>query len=69
MFFKEGELNSPGAITDQWKPGQNDFANQSACGIPDNAFFNSKVAIHPYWLKYAPDGLGLDRMRSLPTSL
>ena len=61
MFFKEGELNVPGAITDQWAPGQYDFANQSACGIPDSAFLNSKVAIHPYWLKYAPDSLGLNR--------
>ena len=65
IYFKEGELNSPSSITDEWAPGHNDFANQSACGIPDNAFFNSKVAIHPYWLKYAPDGLGLDRKRSL----
>ena len=61
MYFKEGELNVPGAITDQWNPGQYDFANQSACGIPDSAFLNSKVAIHPYWLKYAPDDLGLNR--------
>ena len=35
----------------------NDEAKQSACGIPDAAFGNSKVAIHPYFLKYA----GLDR--------
>ena len=66
MYFKEGELNVPGAITDQWTPGQYDFANQSACGIPDSAFLNSKVAIHPYWLKYAPDDLGLNRKILLP---
>lgn len=29
----------------------------SACGIPDNAYFQTKAAIHPYFLKYA----GLDR--------
>ena len=52
-FFAQGEYNSPDGITDQWAPGVNDFANQSACGIPDNAFYNSKVAIHPYFLKYA----------------
>ena len=34
-----------------------DNANQSACGIPYNAWFISTVAIHPYFLKYA----GLDR--------
>ena len=34
-----------------------DNANQSACGIPANAFAHSQVAIHPYFLKYA----GLDR--------
>ncbi|KAL8932561.1 MAG: hypothetical protein Q9211_006246 [Gyalolechia sp. 1 TL-2023] len=53
-FFGAGQLNTPTGKTDDWKPGQNDFANQSACGIPDNAFYISKVAIHPYWLKYAP---------------
>ncbi|KAL8949724.1 MAG: hypothetical protein Q9222_004200, partial [Ikaeria aurantiellina] len=53
-FFGAGQLNDPVAKTDKWAPGVNDFANQSACGIPDNAFSISKVAIHPYWLKYAP---------------
>ncbi|KAI4132318.1 MAG: hypothetical protein LQ338_000779 [Usnochroma carphineum] len=53
-FFGAGQLNTPTGKTDVWAPGQNDFANQSACGIPDNAFSISKVAIHPYWLKYAP---------------
>lgn len=52
-YFKKGQLNTPNGLTDVWKPGVNDFANQSACGIPDNAFFMSKVAIHPYFLKYA----------------
>ena len=27
---------------------------QSACGIPHNAYYMSHVAIHPYWLNYAP---------------
>ncbi|KAL8659666.1 MAG: hypothetical protein Q9202_007019 [Teloschistes flavicans] len=53
-FFAAGELNTPTGRTDVWQPNKNDFANQSACGIPDNAFSISKVAIHPYWLKYAP---------------
>ena len=52
-FFSEGQLNSPTGIQDVWHPGQNDYANQSACGIPDNAYSASKVAIHPYFLKYA----------------
>lgn len=46
-YFKKGQLNTPNGRTDVWQPGVNDFANQSACGIPDNAFFPSKVAIHP----------------------
>ena len=60
MFFSAGELNTPTGIKDEWintpaNPTQNgiDSANQSACGIPDNAFSGSKVAIHPYFLKYA----------------
>ena len=52
-FFSEGQLNTPTGIQDVWQPGQNDYANQSACGIPDNAYSASKVAIHPYFLKYA----------------
>ena len=54
-FFSAGELNTPAGITDEWigQPGVIDSANQSACGIPDNAFSISKVAIHPYFLKYA----------------
>ncbi|KAG8534409.1 uncharacterized protein KY384_001254 [Bacidia gigantensis] len=31
-----------------------DDPKQSACGIPHNAYYTSHVAIHPYWLKYAP---------------
>ena len=60
MFFPSGQLNTPTGNTDQWintpaTPTQNgiDSANQSACGIPDNAWSGSKVAIHPYFLKYA----------------
>ncbi|MCJ1260547.1 hypothetical protein MMC22_000409 [Lobaria immixta] len=52
-YFKKGQLNTPNGMVDEWHPGVNDFANQSACGIPDNAFSPSKVAIHPYFLKYA----------------
>ncbi len=53
-YFGAGQLNTPTGNRDEFLPGKNDFANQSACGIPDNAFSISKVAIHPYWLKYAP---------------
>ena len=51
-FFSAGELNTPDQDTDAWG-SEYDNANQSACGIPDNAFSISKVAIHPYFLKYA----------------
>ena len=58
-YFQPGEMNTPNGITDEDGPvGQADNSNQSACGIPDNVYRDSKVAIHPYWLKYA----GLDRM-------
>ena len=60
-LFTAGQLNTPTGITDDWQPGVDDYAKQSACGIPDNAFEPSKVAIHPYWLKYAPEELGLSR--------
>ena len=60
MFFPSGQLNTPDRNVDQWintpgNPTQHgvDSANQSACGIPDNAFSTAKVAIHPYFLKYA----------------
>ena len=52
MYFRPGEMNSPTGASDIGA-GTNDDAKQSACGIPDNAHSNSKVAIHPYWLKYA----------------
>ena len=52
IFFPPSQLNTPKGITDTWG-SQYDNANQSACGIPDNAFYESKVAIHPYFLKYA----------------
>ncbi len=68
-LFQQDQLNSDDYISDNWKgapeggsPGTGyDSANQSACGIPNNAFFDSHVAIHPYFLKYA----GLDRKFSL----
>ncbi|KAI4249430.1 MAG: hypothetical protein L6R42_008995, partial [Xanthoria sp. 1 TBL-2021] len=53
-FFEAGELNTPTGRTDVWEPGKHDSAKQSACGIPDSAYQVSKVAIHPYWLKFAP---------------
>ena len=52
-FFPLGQLNSDTNDTDLWYPQGTDSAQQSACGIPDNAFTISKVAIHPYFLKYA----------------
>lgn len=54
-FFSKGQLNTPDQDTDAapGQPGVVDSAKQSACGIPDNAFSISKVAIHPYFLKYA----------------
>ena len=52
-FFPAGQLNSATGDTDLWLPQGTDSATQSACGIPDNAFSISKVAIHPYFLKYA----------------
>ncbi|KAL9607339.1 MAG: hypothetical protein Q9167_007738 [Letrouitia subvulpina] len=56
-FFSAGQFNLPGSATSVWGNGKRDNTNQSACGIPDDAFFQSKVAIHPYFLKYA----GLER--------
>lgn len=52
-YFRAGELNTPDGLSDVGPPGKNDNADQSACGIPDNAWSESKVAIHPYFLKYA----------------
>ena len=51
-FFSRGELNVPTSDKDLYTPTF-DNANESACGIPDNAFYGSKVAIHPYFLKFA----------------
>lgn len=56
-FFSAGQFNLPGSATSVWGKGKRDNTNQSACGIPDDAYFQSKVAIHPYFLKYA----GLER--------
>lgn len=53
--------NSPIESTN-FQPGKNDDPKDSACGIPDNAYYPSKVAIHPYWLKFVPHNLGLGRM-------
>ena len=64
-MFPQGQLNDPNSYTDQWTPNVYDFANQSACGIPDNACLQGKAAIHPYFLKYA----GLDRKPYRPGSL
>ena len=61
-FFSAGELDTPMGLIDVGLPGRNDNANQSACGIPDNAWNPEKVAIHPYFLKYA----GLDRTSRPP---
>ncbi|KAI9672326.1 MAG: hypothetical protein M1817_003348 [Caeruleum heppii] len=49
-------LNDPSRNTAVWG-SEHDAADQSACGIPANAFKGSGVAIHPYFLKYA----GLER--------
>lgn len=57
MMFSQGQLNDPNRNTGEYTPNVYDFANQSACGIPDNAYIQMKVAIHPYFLKHA----GLDR--------
>lgn len=64
-ILPQGQLNDPKSYTDQWTPNVYDFANQSACGIPDNAYLQRKAAIHPYFLKYA----GLDRKPYRPGSL
>ena len=62
-FFSAGQLNTASGDTDEWLPQGTDSATQSACGIPDNAYSISKVAIHPYFLKYA------DLSRKLPDRL
>ena len=63
-FFSLGELNVPTSNKDLYNPIY-DNANESACGIPDNAFYGSKVAIHPYFLKFAD----LSRDHSYPKIL
>ncbi|KAL8918382.1 MAG: hypothetical protein Q9208_007401 [Pyrenodesmia sp. 3 TL-2023] len=60
-FFDYGEFNDPKDNTASWRPNVMDNANQSACGIPDDAYHQTKAAIHPYFLKYA----GLDRKQQL----
>ncbi len=50
-MFPQGQLNDPNSNKDEWTPNVYDFANQSACGIPDNAYLQGKAAIHPYSLK------------------
>lgn len=65
-FFSAGQLNTPTGDTDEWLPQGTDSATQSACGIPDNAYSISKVAIHPYFLKYVDLSRKFpDRMRRL----
>ena len=48
--------NDPENQSSSWG-AKHDNENQTACGIPTNAYWLSGVAIHPYFLKYA----GLDR--------
>ena len=67
-FFPTGQLNSPNSDTDLWLPKGTDSATQSACGIPDNAFTISKVAIHPYFLKYADLSRNLEDLTLMKTS-
>lgn len=43
-----------------WKLGADNFAKQSVCGIPRNAIFISKVAIHPYFLNMLILAVGED---------
>ena len=54
MFYRH--TNDPAASSSTWG-AEYDNENQTACGIPTNAYWLSGVAIHPYFLKYA----GLDR--------
>ena len=62
-MFKKPQLNDPNRLTESGDTvaGRHDSTKNSACGIPDAAYSTSKVAIHPYWLKYAPPWLGLSR--------
>lgn len=62
-MFPSSQLNSGGYLnTDSWDQNVIDSANQSACGIPDRAYFQKQAAIHPYFLKFA----GLDRNHPFP---
>lgn len=45
--------NKPDADSGIWG-AEYDNANQTACGIPTNSYWGQQVAIHPYFLKYAP---------------
>ena len=65
-LFPAGQLNSPSTDHDLWQPEGQDSATQSACGIPDNAFSISKVAIHPYFLKYADLSRKLEHLSPNP---
>ena len=66
-YFQPGEMNTPNGISDEDGPvGQADDATQSACGIPDNVYRDSKVAIHPYWLNFTGMENGLDRTPQHP---
>ena len=65
-LFPAGQLNSPSTDHDLWQPQGQDSATQSACGIPDNAFSISKVAIHPYFLKYADLSRKLEHLAPTP---
>ena len=58
---KHNQLNGNRADETADYPNAKDDPKDSACGIPDNVYRPSKVAIHPYWLKFAQEGLGLGR--------
>lgn len=51
--------DEPADTSSAWE-AQYDSEDQTACGIPTNAYWLSGLAIHPFWLKYA----GLDRTSS-----
>ena len=50
-FYKT--TNKPDTDSGIWG-AEYDNANQTACGIPTNSYWGQQVAIHPYFLKYAP---------------
>jgi len=47
-LFGANELNKPGATTVRFQPNKDDYADQTACGIPDNAFAPSNVYVKLY---------------------